>query len=204
MNSARVRSATGPSARKISETSNRVVGQTSGQWVKPKNTRNGRPFKSSAVTTCPFRSVSVKGQPMAAICCATGDDGRPVTIRTMPKQSTSPARNAAIVRRMRVLRAVISDSAAWRERSQAGGDPCDNHLTKSARACHPRAIGKKVGLVPPEILEAVRRKLGVAYRMLDVLVPQPSHHLPGVASPLPQRVTASVAQHARETRTDPA
>jgi len=46
---------------------------------------------------------------------------------------------------MRVLRAVISDSAAWRERSQAGGDPCDNHLTKSAHPCHPRAIGKKVG-----------------------------------------------------------
>src|SRR5262249_19201367 len=128
--------------------------------------------------------------------------GRPVTIRTMPKQSTSPARNAAIVRRMRVLRAVISDSAAWRERSQAGGDPCDNHLTKSARACHPRAIGKKVWLVRPEILEAVRRKLGVVYRMLDVLVPEPSLQRPGVVSRIGQRVTASVAQHVREIRSE--
>src|SRR6516162_9466320 len=67
---------------------------------------------------------------MAAICCATGDDSRPVTIKTTPKQSTSPARNAAVITRMRVLRAVISDPAACRERSQAGGDPCDDHLVE--------------------------------------------------------------------------
>src|SRR5262249_5218575 len=108
---------------------------------------------------------------MAAICCATGDDGRPVTIRTMPKQSTSPARNAAIVRRMRVLRAVISDSAAWRERSQAGGDPCDNLPNRRTRAPSGRAV-KWRGSVPPEILEPVRRQLGIAHRVLDVLVPE--------------------------------
>src|SRR5262249_40845280 len=134
MNSARVRSAPGPSARKISETSNRVVGQTSGQWVKPKNTRNGRPFKSWSVTIAPFGSVSWTGPPMAAICCATGDDSRPVTIRATPKQSTSPARNAAVITRMRVLRAVMSDPAACHERSQAGGDPCDDHLVEHCGA----------------------------------------------------------------------
>ena len=81
------------------------------------------------------------------------------------------------------------------------GDPCDNRLTKSAHACHPRAIGKKVGL-SPAILEAVRRKLGVAYRMLDVLVREPSLQRPGVVSRIGQRVTASVAQHVREIRSE--
>ena len=39
MNSARTRSLSRPSALMISETSNSVVGQKSGQWVKPKNTK---------------------------------------------------------------------------------------------------------------------------------------------------------------------
>src|SRR6516162_935645 len=62
--------------------------------------------------------------------------------------------------------------------------------------------GKRWGSVPPEILEAVRRKLGVAYRMLDVLVPEPSLQRPGVVSRIGQRVTASVAQHVREIRSE--
>src|SRR5262249_60410367 len=67
---------------------------------------------------------------MAAICCATGDESLPVTIRTTPKQSTSPARNAALITRMRMLRAVIPDPAGCCKRSQAGGDPCDDHLVE--------------------------------------------------------------------------
>src|SRR6266446_5564916 len=53
--------------------------------------------------------MSLNGPPMAAICCATGVDRRPVTIMTTPKQSISPARNAAVIRRTRVLRVVMSD-----------------------------------------------------------------------------------------------
>src|SRR5262249_41387443 len=67
---------------------------------------------------------------MAAICCAIGDESLPVTIRTTPKQSASPARNAALIIRMRVLRAVISDPAACCEHSPAGGDPCEDHLVE--------------------------------------------------------------------------
>ena len=40
-------------------------------------------------------------------------------------QLYSPVRS-----RMRVLRAVMSDPAACHERSQAGGDPCDDHLVE--------------------------------------------------------------------------
>src|SRR5260370_24425432 len=57
---------------------------------------------------------------MAAICCATGDESLPVTIRTTPKQSTSPARNAALITRMRVLRAGIPDPACERLQQPAG------------------------------------------------------------------------------------
>src|SRR5215470_10009251 len=67
---------------------------------------------------------------MVAICCATGDESLPVTIRTTPKQSNSPARNVALITRMWVLRAVISDPAACCKHSQAGGDPCDDHLVE--------------------------------------------------------------------------
>src|SRR2546425_3106445 len=77
--------------------------------------------------------MSLNGPPMAAICCATGVDRRPVTIMTTPKQSISPARNAAVIRRTRVLRVVMSDPSAHRERSQAGGDPCDDHLVEHRR-----------------------------------------------------------------------
>src|SRR5215831_20397191 len=82
----------------------------------------------------PRNSHSLNGPPMAAICCATGADTRPVTIRTTPKQRTRPARNAAVIRTMRLLRAVMSDASAYRERSQAGGDPCDDHLVEHRRA----------------------------------------------------------------------
>src|SRR5215475_4947807 len=134
MNNARVRFASGPSARKISDTSNKVVGQTSGQCVKPKNTRKGCPFKSWSVTTCPSWLVSLKGPPMAAICCATGEDRRPATIRTTPKQSANPARKAAAITRIRLLRAVMSDCPSPLVGSQAGGNPSDDHFVEHRRA----------------------------------------------------------------------
>ena len=63
---------------KISEISNIVVGQMSGQWVKPKNTRNGWPLKSSSVTVRPFWSVRLNGPPIAATCGRLGHGRAPV------------------------------------------------------------------------------------------------------------------------------
>src|SRR5262245_26339745 len=77
--------------------------------------------------------MSLKGPPMAAICCATGAERRPATIRTTPKQSAKPARKAAAITRMRLLRAVMSQCLRLRPASQAGGDPGDDHLVEDRR-----------------------------------------------------------------------
>ena len=45
--------------------SNSAVGQTSGQCVKPKNTRNGWPLRSWSVIVLPFWSVRRNGPPIA-------------------------------------------------------------------------------------------------------------------------------------------
>src|SRR6266480_4385918 len=78
--------------------------------------------------------MSLKGPPMAAICCATGADRRPATISTRPKQSAKPTTNAAAITRMRLLRAVISECLRLGRGSQAGGDPGDDHLVEDGRA----------------------------------------------------------------------
>src|SRR5262245_5201867 len=66
---------------------------------------------------------------MAAIC-ATGDDRRPATISTTPKHSAKPATKAAAMRRMRLLRALISECLRLQQPSQAGGDPGEDHLVE--------------------------------------------------------------------------
>jgi hypothetical protein len=55
-----------PIARSTSEISNSEVGQTSGQWVKPKKIKVGRPSRFLSVTVWPLVSVSWNGPPMAA------------------------------------------------------------------------------------------------------------------------------------------
>ncbi len=72
MNSAPVRSASLPSFCMICEISNSVVGQMSGQWVKPKNTRNGRPFMSCvadrfAVLVLEMKRPADRGRPREPI-----------------------------------------------------------------------------------------------------------------------------------------
>src|SRR6266576_2856431 len=74
--------------------------------------------------------MSLKGPPMEAICCATGEERRPARIRTTPKQSAKPARKAAAITRMRLLRTVISKCLKPTAGSQAGGDPGDDHLVE--------------------------------------------------------------------------
>src|SRR5262249_44401692 len=53
---------------------------------------------------------------------------------------------------------------------------------------------------PPKVLEPVRGKLGIAHRVLDVLVPEPGLQRPGVVAGVGQRVAATVAQHVRMDR----
>src|SRR4051795_759959 len=115
--------ASGPSLLRISEMSNSVVGQTSGQCVKPKKTSDGRPLRSRSLIGLPFWSVRLNGPPIAALVLVllfgwgrlTGpplaalvlanDSGpRPVTIMTTAKQRTSPARNAERISSRRVVR----------------------------------------------------------------------------------------------------
>jgi hypothetical protein len=47
----------------------------------------------------------------------------------------------------------------------------------------------------PEVLEPVRRQLGVTHRVLNVSVPEPSLQRPGVVAGIGQRVAAAVPQH---------
>jgi len=52
----------------------------------------------------------------------------------------------------------------------------------------------------PEVLEPMRRQLGVAHRVLNILVPQPSLQRPCVVAGVRQGVAAAVAQHVRMDR----
>jgi hypothetical protein len=52
-------------------------------------------------------------------------------------------------------------------------------------------------LVPPKILEPRRRQLGVAHRMLDVLVTQVGLQRASIVASIGKRVPASVTEHAR-------
>jgi hypothetical protein len=47
----------------------------------------------------------------------------------------------------------------------------------------------------PEILEPRRRQLGVAHRVLDVLVPHPGLDRPRIVASVSQSVAASVPEH---------
>src|SRR5713101_2842404 len=58
-----MRSASGPSFFTALATSARVVGQMSGQWVKPKNSTTALPRKSSRCRSFPFWSVSSSALP---------------------------------------------------------------------------------------------------------------------------------------------
>jgi len=52
----------------------------------------------------------------------------------------------------------------------------------------------------PEALEPVWRQLGVAHRMLDIPVTEPSLQRPRVVAGIGQREAAGVAQHVRVNR----
>jgi hypothetical protein len=52
----------------------------------------------------------------------------------------------------------------------------------------------------PEIAEPVRRKLGIAHRVLNVLVPEPGLQRPRVVAGIGERITTRVPQHVRMDR----
>jgi hypothetical protein len=52
-----------PAARKISESSIILVGQISGQWVKPKKTSIGAPSNWRLLTLLPSMAVNSNGPP---------------------------------------------------------------------------------------------------------------------------------------------
>src|SRR3954468_23614097 len=120
--------ASGPSARKISETSNSVVGHTSGQWVKPKNTRNGSPLKSCSVIGLSFCSTTLNRPP--TVETATGAGVRPVTMKIAAENSTSPATKAPSASKRRAVRGVIDDSRL----AETGDQPGADHLEKNGGA----------------------------------------------------------------------
>src|SRR4051812_19723843 len=120
--------ASGPSERKISETSNNVVGHTSGQWVKPKNTRNGWPLKSCSVIGLLFWSISLNGPPTVDIAIGAGE--RPVTMKITAENSTRPATKAPRASSRRAVRGVIDES----QLAEAGGHAGADHLEKDSGA----------------------------------------------------------------------
>src|SRR5262245_49985416 len=52
----------------------------------------------------------------------------------------------------------------------------------------------------PEVLEPKRRQLGVAHRVLDVLVPEICLQRAGIVAGISQRIASRVAEHVRMDR----
>src|SRR5262249_43999594 len=127
--------ASAPSLPSTSEISNSEVGQTSGQWVKPKNTRNGCPRKSLSVTVRPFWSVRLNGPPIAA-APALGIGSRPLTRITTSTIEATPARKPASMSRIWAVRAFMG--GASEASLQPGDDDLEEHRTAvidPQRAC---------------------------------------------------------------------
>src|SRR4051794_27223169 len=125
MNHALTRSASFPIARSTSDISNSEVGQTSGQWVKPKKISVGLPLRLPSVTTWPAWLVSWNGPPIAAGA---------VTLRKPPSAHsmiTSPTTRlpakAAKITSGRVVRSMMEFPLAG---SEAGRDAGGDHLEK--------------------------------------------------------------------------
>src|ERR1700674_2423870 len=123
MNSTAVLAASGPRRRSTSDISNSAVGQMSGQWVKPKNTRNGLPRKSASVTRRPSWSRRRNGPPTADGCVCAGGNAT-TTTAAIAAAPAAKAASTAIRRRF-----------AFIDRpSQAVGDAGRDHVEEHGRA----------------------------------------------------------------------
>src|SRR5262245_2061434 len=115
-----------PRARSTSEISNNEVGQTSGQWVKPKKIRLGRPFRFFSVTGWPDWSASWNGPPIAA------------GVATFLKSPISQVIRSSPTARLKAKAAMMTTGRLSRcmglTSSEAGGDAGSDHLEKHRRA----------------------------------------------------------------------
>src|SRR6478736_4123620 len=118
-------SASVPIAFSTSEISNSEVGQTSGQWVKPKKISVGLPFRFCSVTACPAWSVSWNGPPIAAGAVTVFRP--PIAHSMITSPTTRLAAKAAIITSGRIVRSIIDFLFAV---SEAGRDAGGDHLEK--------------------------------------------------------------------------
>src|SRR5688572_14445566 len=130
-NQALTLSASLPIARSTSEISNSEVGQTSGQWVKPKKIRVGRPLRFWSVTVWPAWSVSWNGPPIAA--GAATFFSPPVSHIISSRPTARLAAKAPIITRGRIARSITKIlNSLWG--SEAGRDAGRNHLEEHGGA----------------------------------------------------------------------
>jgi hypothetical protein len=113
-----------PIAFKTSDISNSAVGQTSGQWVKPKKITVGRPFIFFSVTVWPA-CRSIEGTADRGRC---GDGAqashRPQHQHEPDQQAGSKGREITSGRAVRGIMNFLSRSEAGRD---AGGDHLKEH-----------------------------------------------------------------------------
>src|SRR5262245_22884143 len=120
-------------ARSTSEISNSEVGQTSGQWVKPKKIRVGRHFRFCSVTGWPDWSVSRKGPPIAAGAAIFFKS--PISQVISKRPMARLAAKAAMMTTGRLSRSIKTSSETGRD---ARGDHLEEHrcaVIRPERAC---------------------------------------------------------------------
>src|SRR3954452_11519857 len=119
-------SASVPIAFSTSEISNSEVGQTSGQWVKPKKIRVGLPLRFWSVTVWPAWSVNWNGPPIAAGAVTLRRPPIAHSISTRP--TTRLPAKAAKITSGRVVRSIPTFPYAGSEAGRdAGGDHFKEH-----------------------------------------------------------------------------
>src|SRR6202012_5234132 len=111
----------------ISDISNRAVGQTSGQWVKPKKIRLGLPRKFFSVTVAPLWPASGNGPPIAAGAVT------PFTPPIAHSITSSPTSRLA-VKAVTMTSVRLAATRSILLTSEAGGETRRDHLEEHGGA----------------------------------------------------------------------
>src|SRR5580692_568642 len=116
-------------ARSTSEISNSDVGQTSGQWVKPKKIRVGLPSRFLSVTVSPAWSVSWNGPPIAA---GAGTPRTPPSVHNIRRSPITrlPAKAETITSGRAAVRSMLIFPSV---RSETGRETGGDHLEEDRR-----------------------------------------------------------------------